>query len=237
MLCKIADLTVKIPTAGGLAPRCKDYMLDGEKTPDIVIDDGIYPYEKYPGYPKETVEYIHSGLQFYRALLDLGGMMLHSSAVEYDGYAYLFSGPSGMGKSTHTGLWCSTFDTARVINDDKPALRCIDGTWYAYGTPWSGKSALNVNTKVRIAGICFLERGEENRIRRLSKKEALINIIAQTTRKKLTEIRMDAMLSCVDKLLADVPVYEMECLPDTDAVYTAYAAMRPDNKEKNDEDK
>lgn len=230
-------MTVKIPTAGGLAPRCKDYMIESDEIPDIVIDDSLYPYDKHPEYPREAVEYTHSGLQFYRALLDLGGMMLHSSAVEYEGYAYLFSGPSGMGKSTHTGLWCSTFDGARVINDDKPALRKLDGTWYAYGTPWSGKSSLNVNAKVRIAGICFLERGSENKIRRLSKKEALINIIAQTTRKKLTEIRMDSMLNSVELLLADIPVYEMECLPNEDAVYTAYRTMCPDKKEKNDEDK
>ncbi|MBQ3182430.1 MAG: hypothetical protein IJB57_02065 [Clostridia bacterium] len=235
MLCRIADLTVEIPSDGSLAPRCKDYMLDTDQKPDIIIDDSLYPYEKFPQYSKEAVEYTHSGLQFYRELLDIGGMMLHSSAVEYNGYAYLFSGPSGMGKSTHTGLWCRTFKGARVINDDKPALRKIDGVWYAYGTPWSGKSFLNVNTKVKVAGICFLERGDENRIRKLSKREALVNIIAQTTRKKLTEIRMDAMLSCVGKLLEDIPFFEMECLPDTDAVYTAYKAMCPNSKEKNDE--
>ena len=237
MLCKIADLIVKVPINGALASRCKDYESDSDQAPDIIIDDCIYPFDKFPQYSKEAVEYTHSGLQFYRALLDLGGMMLHSSAVEYNGYAYLFSGPSGMGKSTHTGLWCSTFEGARVINDDKPALRCFDGIWYAYGTPWSGKTSLNVNTKVKVAGICFLERGSENRIRRLSNKEALINIIAQTTRKRLTEIRMDSMLNAVERLLSDIPVYEMECLPNEDAVYTAYRAMCPENKENSSEDK
>lgn len=34
-----------------------------------------------------------------------GGFYLHSSAVELDGRAYLFSGKSGVGKSTHTRLW------------------------------------------------------------------------------------------------------------------------------------
>lgn len=232
MLCRIAELTVEIPNGGSLAPRCKDYILESDGQPDIIIDDSLYPYEKFPQYSREAVEYTHSGLQFYRALLDLGGMMLHSSAVEYDGYAYLFSGPSGMGKSTHTGLWCNTFDTARVINDDKPALRCIDGIWYAYGTPWSGKSSLNVNTKVKVAGICFLERGDKNEIRRLSKKEALVNVIAQTTRKKLTEIRIDSMLSCVERVLEKIPVYEMRCLPDAEAVYTAYNAMKPSGEKK-----
>ena len=237
MLCRIADLTVKIPAAGGIAPRCKDYILNSNEEPDIVIDEKLFHYERLGEYSKEVIEYMSSGAQFYRQLLELGGMMLHSSAVEYDGYAYLFSGPSGMGKSTHTGLWCSVFDSARVINDDKPALRRIDGVWHAYGTPWSGKTRLNINTKVKVAGICFLERGKENKIRRLSQKEAIINIIAQTTRKKLTEVNMNALLNTVEQLLLDVPVFEMECLPDVDAVYTAYNAMNPDNKGENNEDK
>ena len=38
-----------------------------------------------------------------------GGFYLHSSAVELDGRAYLFSGKSGVGKSTHTRLWQQIF--------------------------------------------------------------------------------------------------------------------------------
>ena len=64
------------------------------------------------------------------------GLMLHASAAALGGRAYLFSGPCGRGKSTHTRLWQQTFGEAvQVFNDDKPALRRLDGRWYAYGTP------------------------------------------------------------------------------------------------------
>ena len=67
--------------------------------------------------------YLESGFQFYRKLMDYDGFMLHSSCVVVDGYAYLFSGPCGMGKSTHTQKYLNTFPDAVIINDDKPALR------------------------------------------------------------------------------------------------------------------
>ena len=58
-------------------------------------------------------------------LLKNHGFMLHASAVEVDGKAYLFSASSGTGKSTHTKLWQEYFgyDKALIINDDKPALK------------------------------------------------------------------------------------------------------------------
>lgn len=51
------------------------------------------------------------------------GLMLHASAAALGGRAYLFSGPCGRGKSTHTRLWQQTFGEAvQVFNDDKPVL-------------------------------------------------------------------------------------------------------------------
>ena len=142
--------------------------------------------------------------------------MLHSSAVEYEGKAYLFSGPCGMGKSTHARLWQQVFGpAAQVFNDDKPALRCMDDRWYAYGTPWCGKDGINQNKKVPLAGICFLKRGQENQIRRLSQQEAAIHILWQTQRYRVLE-NLERHLPIVDKLATEIPVYEMcnNAMPD-----------------------
>ena len=231
MICKIADLITEIPDAGDMPSRCRDYIYDGCGRADITVRYENYPFHKHPGVPEDIVIYMSSGVQFYKQLLELGGMMLHSSAVEYEGRAYLFSGPSGMGKSTHTAIWTRVFDSARVINDDKPALRYIDGKWYVYGTPWSGKTRQNINTRAPLAGICFLGRAESNSIRTMPSKEALINIIAQTTRKKLDTDKMNCLLVTVEKLLSHIPVYEMKCLPDEDAARLSYKTMSAGAKE------
>ena len=108
----------------------------------------------------EEHEYMWTCEAFYRELLNHGGIMLHSSCVEKDGYAYLFSARSGTGKSTHTHLWLKNLENTRIINDDKPALVHEKGVWYACGTPFSGKTDENLNVKVPVRAIVFLHRSE-----------------------------------------------------------------------------
>ena len=236
MFCKIADLLIEVPETGGIAPRFGDYMTNENADADIMIRDELYKFERWPTLTEEQAVYMESGTQFYRALLDFDGMMLHASAVAVDGKAYLFSGQSGIGKSTHTGLWQKTFgeEKVKLFNDDKPALRRLDdGKWYAYGTPWSGKHGININMKVPIAGICFLKRGEENTIRRLSPTEALPKVLAQTLRKFKDAERLSLMLSHVDKLVKEVPIYELYNRPEPKAAMLSYETMRQGAQEAN----
>ncbi len=117
---------------------------------------------------------------------------LHSSAVVVDGYAYLFSADSGTGKSTHTGLWLEHFkEKAFIINDDKPVLRLENGQWFVYGTPWSGKTDLNINVKAKLGAIVFLERAKENHITPIEVKEAIPLFFNQTVRRLKREEKMD----------------------------------------------
>ena len=139
-----------------------------------------------------------------------------------------------MGKSTHTKLWQQLFgENAKVFNDDKPALRRVEDHWYAYGTPWCGKDGININTKVPVAGICFLQRGEENKIRRLSKKEATFFIISQTMRWFKKEQNLDLMLNCVNRLVAEIPIYELFNKPEISAAQLSYETMRRGAEEAN----
>ena len=46
-----------------------------------------------------------------------GLFAIHSASVLYQGKAWLFSGHSGMGKSTHTALWHELFDTPYLNGD------------------------------------------------------------------------------------------------------------------------
>ena len=234
MLCKIADLLIDVPETGGIAPRFGNYITTEKAAADIIIRDELYKLERWPTLTEEQAVYMESGTQFYRALLDFDGMMLHASAVAVDGKAYLFSGQSGIGKSTHTRLWQQTFgDEVKLFNDDKPALRRLDGEWYAYGTPWSGKHGININMKVPVAGICFLKRGERNMIRRISPMEALPRVLAQTLRRFKDAERLSLMLSHVDELVKEVPIYELYARPDSEAARLSYETMRNGAQEEN----
>ena len=172
----------------------------------------------------ENCEYIWTGSCFYHYLVHFSGMLLHASAVIYNGYAYLFSAPSGTGKSTHTQLWCRTFPGAEILNDDKPAIRILQDGIYVYGTPWSGKTSLNLNKKVPLGGICFLERSMENFIEKMDSKEAIGRLLNQTVRPAQMQ-DMDLLLQTMDKLLTGADVYRMGCNISEDAAFVAYSGM------------
>ena len=61
-------------------------------------------------------------------LVEYDILLFHGSALCMDGQAYIFTAPSGTGKSTHARLWWEAFgDRVWMINDDKPLIRVQDG--------------------------------------------------------------------------------------------------------------
>ena len=240
MTYKIADLKVNIPDIGNLKARARAYEIIGADEDKDGTQCDIYLEEekiqkRLSGrniLNKNSDIYMLSGDMFYRKLLKFDGMMLHASTVKLDGKAYLFSGPCGIGKTTHTKLWKENFPNAVVINDDKPALRLIDGVWTAYGTPWCGKDSINKNDSAPIAGICFLKKGDKNEIRKLEPTESIPMFIEQTVRRLGTK-GMNKMLELLDDILRKIPVYELTSIADKDAAVLSKEVMM--GHEKNED--
>lgn len=166
-------------------------------------------------------EYMWTCEAFYNELLRHKGMMLHSSCVEKDGFAYLFSARSGTGKSTHTHLWLKNLEGTRIINDDKPALVYDNGKWYACGTPFSGKTDENIDVKIPVRAITFLHRSEENTVKRIPPFQAVGLLIEQTI-KPADRSLAENMLEMADLLLREVPVFSLGCNLQDDAAIVAY---------------
>ena len=118
------------------------------------------------------------------------------------------------------------FPSAKIFNDDKPALRRIERKWYAYGTPWSGKHHININMKAPLAGICFLKRGDEEYMRRLPGGEAVSKLVHQTQHVFNKESNLDLMLKHVERLATSIPIYELCAKPNHEAALKAYETMR-----------
>ena len=182
-------------------------------------------HKENPHLSIDECEYMITGFIFYRNLVNFNGMLLHASAVFKDGYAYLFSAPSGTGKSTHTSLWLKNFPDAKILNDDKPALRIIDGEVKACGTPWSGKSNLNVNICLPIAGICFLERSQDNYIHKITSDKAIPLMLNQTVRPKMLG-NMDKLLNTLGRIIEKVDIYRMGCNMEDAAALLSYETMK-----------
>ena len=216
-----------VPPVGDMPERCKPYLADAET--DIFLDPNEMKPDRWEKLSPESNYYLDSGFQFYRKLMDHDGMMLHASCVVVDGYAYLFSGPCGMGKSTHTQKYLKTFPDAVIINDDKPALRRIGGRWYAFGTPWCGKDGINENASAPIAAICFLHRGDPQ-LNRLKPLEAVGYVLKQTNGRKNPE-QARKLMRLVNMLVTEIPVFEFYNHAEEGAELITYEAMRNAIKE------
>lgn len=227
MLCYIADLKTSVPATGDMVSRCREYVIPGsDGEAQIALDETQYRFDRWPGAGEDMAVYMESAAQFYRRLLDFDGMMLHASATVIDGAAYLFAGQCGIGKSTHAELLRGLFSDARLINDDKPALRRVDGRWYAYGTPWSGKHGINLNEKWPLQAICLLTtRRDRNDIRPADPLHAVTGVVSCTTGRNTRELLLK-LTPVVDRLIREVPIYEMDSLADGDAARMAYDRMK-----------
>lgn len=199
---------------------------------DISLETLINYSQNHPSLSPEGWEYMMTGKIFYHHLTEHQGLMLHASAVVVDGWAYLFSADSGTGKSTHTSQWLDYFgDRAFILNDDKPAIRRINGSYQVFGTPWSGKTGQNVNTAAPLAGIAFLERSQNNWITPMTPGEAFPLLMRQTMR-RLSTRRMECLLNTVEDLLIHTSLYHMGCTISQEAAVTAYMAMKPNDMER-----
>lgn len=221
----IAGLTVDMEVSGRTEKQAEPYRISANGPADITMNcDARRVLELNPDLMDlETAQYMGTGAYFSRALLRYQGTYLHSSAVLLDGRAYLFSAHSGTGKSTHTEKWCRLFG-ARYLNDDKPALRLVDGVWMAYGTPWSGKHDLSSPEGAPVGGIAFLQRGVENTICPMPVKKAVHKLMTQSLW-RLNARQMQIQLKLVDHLLRSIPVWELTCRNDDDAARVSFQAM------------
>lgn len=221
----IAGLAVDMEVSGRTERQAAAYAAPANGPADITLACDVRGVLEFnPQLPSEEVaEYLGTGAVFARELLAFDGSFLHASAIVLNGKAYLFSAPSGTGKSTHTEKWCRLFG-AEYLNDDKPALRLVDGVWMAYGTPWSGKHDLSSPQGVPVGGIAFLQRGE-NGIRRMNPAEALPRFMSQSLWQLQDKVSMERQLSLTDRILRQIPVWELTCRNDDDAARIAHAAM------------
>ncbi len=213
---------------------CKAYEYFGQENPEftaIITDDDI-SFERQKSesqefnYPDAYLESLALFRKLCNYLLDCGdGIVFHSSAIMVDGNAYLFTAPSGTGKSTHARLWRELLgDRAVMVNDDKPIIRYKNGEFIVYGTPWTGKHGLGSNISAKVKAICKIYQSEDNKIRKATSKEMLLTILEQTIRP--TELsKMTNLMDMIEKMLEKIDKYRLGCNMDISAAELSYNTM------------
>ena len=170
-------------------------------------------------------EYICCSAAFCRKIVRHGRFFLHASAVVYEGEAYLFSAPSGTGKSTHTAFWRELFPGSYILNDDKPVIWPDKEQITVWGTPFAGKTNLQVNRGVPLKGICFLHQGNEDQIQEITEDRALALLLDNTYRPG-DNGRMNLLLDMMERVVSQIHIYEMISTGAGESPVLSYRAMK-----------
>ncbi len=145
-----------------------------------------------------------------------GLFALHSASIKYGGRAWLFSGRSGTGKSTHTALWNSLYHT-ELINGDINLIGMEDGRAVVYGTPWCGTSGIYSAETYDLGGIVLLKQADKNEVRELPEGICQLLLFQRFISPAWFDWQVDKSLAFADKLQEHIHVCRLMCTPRPDA--------------------
>ena len=157
---------------------------------------------------------------------EYGAILFHGSVVAADGRAYLFTAPSGTGKTTHTRLWLQQLPQAYVLNGDKPFLKLdSDGRVLACGNPWRGKEWFGCSEILPLEAICLLERAPENRICSITPKETGMAFLHQAYIPNGNA--GPRAIALLEQISRNVSLYRLGCNMEPEAAQVSIRAMIP----------
>lgn len=152
---------------------------------------------------------------FRTAALDT--IEIHASCVVNEGKGFLFLGKSGTGKSTHSRLWLKNIPGSRLLNDDNPVIRIVDGVPRVFGTPWSGKTPCYIARDFPVGAIVRINRAPHDAIHRMEVIDAFASLYSSSSGLRAIKSVADGLFATVSAVVEKVPSYLLDCLPDDNA--------------------
>ena len=140
-----------------------------------------------------------------------GFVSLHAAAIESEGKAIAFSGPSGMGKSTRARAWMEELGS-QLISGDRPLIDV--NNLELYGVPWDGKEQCFRNVHYPLAMICEVRRSDTDYLRAMSFKQRRKLLMRQCFLPMWDTETAATQIVNISKLAAGADIIRMFCGPD-----------------------
>ena len=206
-IISIAGINVEV---AALSPRCRllcrDYITENKPDFKVSITDSDIRYEaeelqsfrkifnkninivnkssNTKGFVNLNNDYYLEVSAIYRKIVEKALLydlfLMHGAVIALENDAFMFSAPSGTGKTTHIRKWLQNIEGAYVVNGDKPLIKITGSKAIACGTPWSGNEHLNTNTMVPLKAIVLMFRSDANYIQEISFAQAYPLLLQQT---------------------------------------------------------
>jgi hypothetical protein len=149
------------------------------------------------------LENVFRVLVAYR-LLEIGGLLLHSTALAREDRVWVLVGRSGAGKSTLSRLGLA--QGGAVLSDDLNALVPARGGFVVEGVPFAGDHRAPKPERRALAGLGLLEQGRHSGLTPLARAQALAGILSGAPYVNQDPHRLDSLVGNVDRLLRAGPV-------------------------------
>ena len=208
-----------------------------------MTSDGRFAQIYVKGVDKEKTkeELFHAIRHFFLFFAQRQGFFaIHSASILYRDQVWLFSGHSGMGKSTHTNLWKEQFGTEIINGDlnligwsnseqtnigqsvDKPGSK---GHPIVYGMPWCGTSGIASTKSYPLGGIVLLGRSDNDHFESLTNDQKIVRVMQRMISPVWTEDMLETNLKCAAKLAKEVTIYYLLCTKEPSAAYVMKARI------------
>lgn len=175
----------------------------------VLIPEGVYP--------RLSLWQILSILPLETVLMEQGTVILHACYLLHNGEAILFSGPSGIGKSTQGRLWEDAGEGV-VINGDRVLVTPMEYGVQIDSHYLCGTSGICSNKSAPLKAIVLLEKGLQNIITPLKPLDRFRQIIAQMSYHSDDPLHRILVTKLAEKLLANTEVIHFSCRKDASAV-------------------
>ena len=162
-------------------------------------------------------ELFHAFRFFYLYAAQLHGChALHSASILYRDKAWLFSGYSGAGKSTHTNLWKKLFHT-RILNGDLNLMGFDNGIPVVYGIPWCGTSGISQTECYPLGGIILLKQAKKEACLELPEDKKVLLVSQRMISPVWTEQMLEKNIAFTEELAKQVLIFRLECTKEDSA--------------------
>ena len=173
-------------------------------------------------------EYVLSCSYACDALMRRDRIVFHGAAFRWHQRAWLFSAPSGTGKTTQLKNWQRLFGgEMEIMNGDKPILElCADGHVLVRPSPWKGKEGLGRDDiTAPLGGIILLRQDRENRIARATPGQAARSLFGRNYSSFADEEDVLNAARILEGILRVTPVWILRNLGDEDSARLTYRTL------------
>jgi len=148
-------------------------------------------------------------LLLYHIALYNKAIMIHASGIDSGSEGYLFSGFSGVGKSTMGNLWHNKAGT--MVNDDRLFIRKIDGNYYFFNTPMT---YADVPKKALLNAVFLIKHHQGNKIAPINGLESITKLMAFCIQHHYNPAHVKLILDTVIDIAHNCDIYELGFVPD-----------------------